>query len=75
MGNIMADNHPTHQSSPNLEFVSHSIQVLVAALTRPEMFESLEKSAEKLMFATSLVECLLCALLGKHSYVVVRGNL
>ena len=55
----------THQPSPNPEFVSHSIRVLVAALTRPEMMESLADSPTKLLYATSLVECLLLALLGE----------
>lgn len=41
-------------------------------MTRPEMFESLDISSEKLMFATSLVECLLCALLGENSCVAMK---
>lgn len=55
----------THQPSPNPEFVSHSIRVLVAALTRREMSESLADSPTKLLYATNLVECLLLALLGE----------
>ncbi|KAF9893427.1 hypothetical protein FE257_010739 [Aspergillus nanangensis] len=49
-------------------FVSHSIEVLVAALTRPAMSE-LAGSPIKLMLATSLVECLLYALLGNSPCV------
>ncbi|KAI9036388.1 putative ubiquitin C-terminal hydrolase [Aspergillus affinis] len=50
------------QSSPNQAFVSHSIHVLVAALTRAEMFESLEDHP-KLLFVSSLIGCLVQALL------------
>ncbi|KAF7594517.1 hypothetical protein BBP40_008964 [Aspergillus hancockii] len=53
----------TLESSPNEAFVSHSVRVLVAALTRPEMSESLGNCPTKLLFATSLVECFLYALL------------
>lgn len=56
----------TRQPSPNSGFVSHSIRVLVAALTRSEMLESLAGSPTKLLFATNLVECLLLALLGEY---------
>ncbi|PLB47101.1 ubiquitin carboxyl-terminal hydrolase [Aspergillus steynii IBT 23096] len=51
------------ESSPNQALVSHSIRVLVAALTRSEMFGSLENHPTRLMFATNLVECLVQALL------------
>jgi ubiquitin carboxyl-terminal hydrolase 34 len=51
------------ESSPNEAFVSHSVSVLVAALTRPEMSDSLGNCPTRLLFATSLVECLLYALL------------
>ncbi|KAG2411729.1 hypothetical protein HFD88_009285 [Aspergillus terreus] len=49
------------EASPNKSFVVHSIRVLVAALTRPAMSEALAESPAKLLFATSLVECLLHA--------------
>ncbi|KAA8652357.1 putative ubiquitin C-terminal hydrolase [Aspergillus tanneri] len=48
---------------PSQAFVSHSVNVLVAAITRPEMSKSLTDQPTRLMFATSLVECLLHALL------------
>ncbi|KAE8348923.1 hypothetical protein BDV28DRAFT_73623 [Aspergillus coremiiformis] len=51
------------ESSPNQAFVSHSVRVLVAALIRPEMSDSLDNCPSKLLFATSIVECLLYALL------------
>ncbi|KAE8383353.1 hypothetical protein BDV26DRAFT_137686 [Aspergillus bertholletiae] len=51
------------ESSPNQVFVSHSVRVLVTALTRSEMSDSLDNYPMKLLFATSLVECLLYALL------------
>lgn len=51
--------------------MSHSICVLVAALTRPEMSRSLEDSPTKLLFATNLVECLLLALLGEFNFINV----
>ncbi|RAK81654.1 putative ubiquitin C-terminal hydrolase [Aspergillus fijiensis CBS 313.89] len=51
------------ESSPNQGYVSHSIKVLVSALTRPAMSVTFEENATKLMFATHLVECLLYALL------------
>ncbi|KAE8407660.1 hypothetical protein BDV37DRAFT_5930 [Aspergillus pseudonomiae] len=53
------------ESSPNQAFVSHSVRVLVAALTRSEMTDSWDNCPMKLLFATSLVECLLYALLVK----------
>lgn len=55
----------TCQASPNKSFVVHSIRVLVAALTRPAMSEALTESPAKLLFATSLVECLLHAFQGE----------
>lgn len=51
--------------SPETGFASHSVHVLVAALTRPEMANALEESPTKLRFATSLVECLILGLLAK----------
>ncbi|PYH95762.1 ubiquitin hydrolase [Aspergillus ellipticus CBS 707.79] len=51
------------ESSPNQDYVSHSIHILVSALTRPAMTDSLEDSPAKLLFATHMVECLLHALL------------
>ncbi|KKK18163.1 hypothetical protein ARAM_004521 [Aspergillus rambellii] len=53
------------EPSFNEAFVSHSVRVLVAALTRPEMSESLADSPTKISFAMSLVECLLYALMVK----------
>lgn len=53
------------QPSLDPQFVSHSIRVLVAASIRPEMSESLADSPAKLLFATSLVESIVLALLGK----------
>lgn len=53
--------------SPEMEFASHSVHVLVSALTRPEMTTALEESPTKLRFATSLVECLTLGLLAKPS--------
>ncbi|KAH1851038.1 hypothetical protein KXX54_007082 [Aspergillus fumigatus] len=50
-------------SSQNQAFVSHSIRVIVAALTRPEAPESLPESPTKVQIAASLVECLLHALM------------
>lgn len=51
------------KQSPEAGFSTHSIRVLVAALTRPEMSKALEDSPMKLRFATNLVECLLLGLL------------
>ncbi|KAE8149454.1 hypothetical protein BDV25DRAFT_156255 [Aspergillus avenaceus] len=51
------------ESIPNQAFITHSVRVLVAALTRAEMSGSLDEYPTKLLFATSLVECLLYALL------------
>ncbi|PYH45847.1 putative ubiquitin C-terminal hydrolase [Aspergillus saccharolyticus JOP 1030-1] len=51
------------ESSPNQDYVSHSIKVLVSALTRPAMSIAFDESSIKLMFATHLIECLLHALL------------
>ncbi|XHG03146.1 hypothetical protein AWENTII_006465 [Aspergillus wentii] len=52
------------EASTNDGFVSHSVVVLNAALTRPEMSE-LANNPTKILFATNLVECLLFALLVK----------
>jgi ubiquitin carboxyl-terminal hydrolase 34 len=54
------------QANPNQEFISHSVQTLVAFLTRPEMSESLKDSHLKLIFACNFVECLRLALTGKQ---------
>ncbi|PWY93275.1 ubiquitin C-terminal hydrolase [Aspergillus sclerotioniger CBS 115572] len=51
------------EASPNQECVSHSVSVLVSALTRPAMSDALGSSPAKLLFATHMVECLLYALL------------
>ncbi|KAH3559095.1 hypothetical protein KXW20_006175 [Aspergillus fumigatus] len=51
------------ESAPDQAFVSHSIRVIVAALTRPEAPESLPESPTKVQIAASLVECLLHALM------------
>ncbi|KAI2935085.1 hypothetical protein CBS147320_819 [Aspergillus niger] len=53
----------TLEASPNQDYVSHSIRVLVSALTRSEMADGLKDSPTKLLFATHMVECLLYALL------------
>ncbi|KAL1967875.1 hypothetical protein VTN77DRAFT_2564 [Rasamsonia byssochlamydoides] len=50
------------ETEPNQAFISHSIQTLVAALTRPQMAESLTENPMKLVFACHLIECLLSAL-------------
>src|SRR5436190_18198008 len=55
------------QVNPNQEFIAHSIQTLVAFLTRPEMSESLEDNPLKLLFACNFVECLQLALTGRHT--------
>jgi ubiquitin carboxyl-terminal hydrolase 34 len=55
----------THlQAKPDQDFISHSIQTLVAALTRPQMVEDLGENHLKLLFACNYVECLLLALSG-----------
>jgi ubiquitin carboxyl-terminal hydrolase 34 len=56
------------QSAPDQAFVSHSIRVVVSALTRPEAPESLPESPTKVQIAASLVECLLHALMGKLTW-------
>ncbi|PGH36152.1 ubiquitin thiolesterase [[Emmonsia] crescens] len=53
------------ETYPDQEFISHSIQNLVAFLTRPQMAEGLEDSPLKLIFACNFVECLLLALTAK----------
>ncbi|EER45856.1 ubiquitin C-terminal hydrolase [Histoplasma capsulatum H143] len=50
------------ENNPDQEFVSHSIQNLVAFITRPQMGDGLEDSPLKLLFARNSVECLLFAL-------------
>ncbi|RJE26267.1 hydrolase [Aspergillus sclerotialis] len=50
------------EASPNESFISRSIAVLVAALTRSELSEAIEKNSMKLSLASSLVECLRTAL-------------
>ncbi|RHZ67719.1 putative ubiquitin C-terminal hydrolase [Aspergillus thermomutatus] len=57
--------HLARESAPDHAFVSHSIRVVVAALTRPETPESLPESPTKVQIAASLVECLLHALMVK----------
>ncbi|EGC41797.1 ubiquitin carboxyl-terminal hydrolase [Histoplasma capsulatum var. duboisii H88] len=53
------------ENNPDQEFVSHSIQNLVAFITRPQMGDGLEDSPLKLLFARNSVECLLFALTAK----------
>ncbi|QSS63969.1 ubiquitin carboxyl-terminal hydrolase [Histoplasma capsulatum] len=53
------------ENNPDQEFISHSIQNLVAFITRPQMGEGLEDSPLKLLFARNFVECLLFALTAK----------
>ncbi|KAJ9326994.1 hypothetical protein DTO027B3_2234 [Paecilomyces variotii] len=50
------------EEEPNRAFLHHSIQCLVAALTRPELSETMQESSLKLMFACNFVESLLVAL-------------
>jgi ubiquitin carboxyl-terminal hydrolase 34 len=58
------------QSAPDQAFVSHSIRVVVAALTRPEAPGSLPEPLTKVQIAASLVECLLHALMGELLAIV-----
>ncbi|KAI9374010.1 hypothetical protein BJX61DRAFT_541164 [Aspergillus egyptiacus] len=53
------------EPSPSEPFVSHSIRAVVAALTRPEISDSLATSPKHILLAANLVECLLYALLVK----------
>lgn len=53
------------EPSPSDQFVSHSVQVVIAALTRREISETLETSPRSMLFASSLIECLLYALMVK----------
>ncbi|KAL4783116.1 hypothetical protein BJX76DRAFT_270130 [Aspergillus varians] len=53
------------EPSPSEPFVAHSVQVVVAALTRCEISETLETSPNSILFASSLIECLLYALMVK----------
>jgi ubiquitin carboxyl-terminal hydrolase 34 len=48
-------------------FVSHSIQVLVAFLTSDELFDSLSGNSITTMLASRAVECLLLAISGMSS--------
>ncbi|KAL2832877.1 hypothetical protein BDW59DRAFT_138793 [Aspergillus cavernicola] len=50
------------EPTPSEPFVSHSIQVVVAALTRPEMSDSIATSPTHLILAVTLIECLFYAL-------------
>jgi ubiquitin carboxyl-terminal hydrolase 34 len=47
--------------------VSHSVQSVVAALTRSDLLETLGTSPISIQLAASLIECLLSALTGKPS--------
>ncbi|KAL4918129.1 hypothetical protein BDW62DRAFT_68207 [Aspergillus aurantiobrunneus] len=51
------------EPTPSESFVSHSVRVLVAALTRRELSDTLATSPKSILFASSLVECLLYALM------------
>jgi hypothetical protein len=62
------------QSNPDQTFVSHSIRIVIAALTRPEAPESLPESPTEVQIAASLVECLLHALMGKLSWPMSTLN-
>ncbi|KAL4923242.1 putative ubiquitin C-terminal hydrolase [Aspergillus undulatus] len=53
------------EPTPNEAFVSHSVQVVVAALTRREISETLAMAPTSILFASSLIECLLYALMVK----------
>ncbi|OAX82322.1 hypothetical protein ACJ72_03333, partial [Emergomyces africanus] len=53
------------ETNPDQEFISHSIQNLVAFLTRSQMADGVEDSPLKLIFACNFVECLLLALTAK----------
>ncbi|KAL3457508.1 hypothetical protein BJX64DRAFT_268792 [Aspergillus heterothallicus] len=53
------------EPSPNESFIFHSIKVIVAALTRPQILESLRVSPAHIQVAMNLTECLYNALLVK----------
>ncbi|KAL4938191.1 hypothetical protein BDV06DRAFT_201525 [Aspergillus oleicola] len=53
------------EATPSEQLVSHSVQVVVAALTRREISETLAKKPTSILFASSLIECLLYALMVK----------
>ncbi|KAL2808823.1 hypothetical protein BJX63DRAFT_18059 [Aspergillus granulosus] len=53
------------EPSPSESFVFHSIEVVTAALTRPQILESLTLSPAHVQLAISLTECLYYALLVK----------
>ncbi|KAL3477353.1 hypothetical protein BJX99DRAFT_226442 [Aspergillus californicus] len=46
------------EPTPSELFVSHSVRVVVAALTRPEMSNALATSPIRILLASSLIECL-----------------
>ncbi|KAL5335950.1 hypothetical protein BJX70DRAFT_401139 [Aspergillus crustosus] len=50
------------EPTPSEPLVFHSLQVVVAALTRCEILETLATSSTSILLASSLVECLLYAL-------------
>ncbi|KAJ5446004.1 Peptidase C19 ubiquitin carboxyl-terminal hydrolase 2 [Penicillium cf. griseofulvum] len=50
------------EMSPDLAFVSHSNQVLVAFLTSDELFSSLSGNSITIVLATRAIECLLLAI-------------
>ncbi|KAL4864454.1 hypothetical protein BDV12DRAFT_176122 [Aspergillus spectabilis] len=50
------------EPTPSESLVSHSVQVVVAALTRREISETLATSPTSILLASSLIECLLYAL-------------
>ncbi|KAL2848825.1 hypothetical protein BJY01DRAFT_211397 [Aspergillus pseudoustus] len=50
------------EPSPSESFIFHSIEVIVAALTRPQILESLTLSPTHIQLAISMTECLYYAL-------------
>ncbi|KAL1880253.1 hypothetical protein Plec18167_003656 [Paecilomyces lecythidis] len=50
------------EEEPNQAFLRHSMKCLVAALTRPELSDSIQESPLKLLFTCNFVESLLIAL-------------
>ncbi|KAL4968635.1 putative ubiquitin C-terminal hydrolase [Aspergillus stella-maris] len=57
--------HEGLEATPSEQLVSHSVQVVVAALIRPEIAETLATKPTSVLFASSLIECLLYALMVK----------
>ncbi|KAK2762638.1 hypothetical protein FQN54_000811 [Arachnomyces sp. PD_36] len=57
------------EAQPSQSFIAHSIQTLIAAITRPQMAEDLGGNQLKLLAACNYVECLLLALSGTAVYV------